>query len=113
MTFRRINSISLLLAILFFVAACGTSKTDDLPFFPGEYPAEANSELGETQMVLSNQALEAKWKIVDQSIVFSELTNKYDQHIMLHLNHIPNRCKCPLRLPKWHYLKQYQLFLNH
>lgn len=79
MTFRRINSISLLLAFLFFVAACSTSKTDDLPFFPGEYPAEANSELGETQMVLSNQALEAKWKIVDQSIVFSELTNKYDQ----------------------------------
>lgn len=77
MTLRRIHSISLLFAFLFFGVACSTSTKQEIPFFPGEYPAEANIKMSETQLALSNQALEAKWEIVNQSIVMSELTNKY------------------------------------
>lgn len=79
MTLKRIRLIVLLFALLFSVVACNTSTKQDIPFFPGNYPAEANGKISETHLTLSNQALEASWEIVDQSVVFSKLTNKYDQ----------------------------------
>lgn len=75
----RRNYHIVILCLLLNVTACQNSKTQETPFFPGEYPADARCDLTETEFILSNKALNAKWSIENNSIVFREFTNKYDQ----------------------------------
>ena len=74
----RIYIPALLLILLLIEGGC-TNEKPSTPYFPGEYPGEAQSTFFKNKFVLSNRALKAKWEVVNNSIVLKEVTNKYDQ----------------------------------
>ncbi|MCP4367544.1 MAG: hypothetical protein GY797_05420 [Deltaproteobacteria bacterium] len=51
----------------------------ETPFFPGEYPAEAKGYISCNHLSLANQAFEAEWNVVNQTIQLTQFTNKYDK----------------------------------
>ncbi len=51
-------------------------------FFPGEYPEKAEISFNDNKIFLSNNAIQTIWKKEDNSIVLSEIKNKYDGDII-------------------------------
>ncbi len=60
-----------------FQYAC-TTHYDPEQFFPGEYPGEAGSKISDNSLRLFNNAMEAEWEIIDNSVFLKDVTNKYD-----------------------------------
>ena len=79
MTSNKIHLYVLLFALFIFVAACYIPKVEDVPFFPGAYPAEAEGYISGNHLSLANQALEVEWSIGNSTIQLKQLTNKYDK----------------------------------
>jgi hypothetical protein len=78
MFLKSFRTICLFVAALIGLSACHSIESPRY-YFPGNYPGDPTCSLSAPQLVLSNQALEATWRIVNNSVVLSEITNKYDQ----------------------------------
>lgn len=68
---------SILLAVLFGLSSCEQMKMEE-SFFPGKNPGQATGCLNQSELVLANEALHARWRLQNNSIVPAEFTNKYD-----------------------------------
>jgi len=80
MTHRTVFFISI---FLFTNISCTkVRESTQRDFFPGEYPGTAEISLNNNEIFLSNNAIQTVWKIEDNSIVLSEIENKYDGDIV-------------------------------
>ncbi|MBT4412314.1 MAG: hypothetical protein HOC82_20930 [Bacteroidetes bacterium] len=74
------HSLSVL-AIVFALSGCN-SNADNHEFFPGEYPGIPEISINNDEIEISNNAILAKWQLVNNSIILSEITNKYDNEFV-------------------------------
>jgi len=77
------RSASFILMLMLMLISCTEVKeTNQKDFFPGEYPGKVKLSLNNNEIILSNNAIQTTWKKEDNSIVLSEVKNKYDGDIV-------------------------------
>ena len=60
------------LAIVFVLSGCN-SNADNHEFFPGEYPGKPEISINNDKIEISNNAILAKWQLVNNSIIIHKL----------------------------------------
>jgi hypothetical protein len=70
-------STPMLLILTCLIFACTKQRSPE-PFFPGEYPGEVSGRITSNNLILSNKALIAEWRIADNSVYLNNVTNYYD-----------------------------------
>lgn len=80
LTYRATFFISVFL--ITHISCTKEKEATQKEFFPGEYPGNAELSYENNEISLSNNVIQTIWKKVDNSIVLSEIKNKYDSDIV-------------------------------
>ena len=78
------HRIAFIISIFLFshISCTQVKESIQKDFFPGENPGKAEISLNKNEILLSNNAIQTIWKKEDNSIVLSEIKNKYDGDII-------------------------------
>ena len=66
---------------MFIFLGCTSNLKNDY-FIVGEYPGKPNIAISNDEIVVANNAIRTNWKLKYNSIVLSEVENKYDGEVI-------------------------------
>jgi hypothetical protein len=75
------TTINIFISLIHVMVGC-TPSVNNTDFFPGEYPGKPEISINTDKIVIGNNAIRASWRIENQSIVLSDLENKYDGEVI-------------------------------